>query len=108
MDDNAELATHLGIQTQYWDALGQHRTADPEALDRMIDALSRDGSGPRHLVRQTCAVRDHRDRHLRLEAAAGTPVSWTITSDRHSANGTATSPQLLVPDDLPVGTYRLK
>ena len=38
--DDAERAAQLGIQMQYWDALGTHRTADPEALGRMIEALS--------------------------------------------------------------------
>src|SRR5207302_127434 len=36
-------AARLGIETEYWDALGQHRVADPEALARMIEALARAG-----------------------------------------------------------------
>jgi len=106
--DNAERAAQLGIQTQYWDARGQHRTADSEALDRMIEALSLNGAGPRHLIRQTCAVRDHRERQVRLEAAPGCEIAWTITGDRHSLSGTGQSPLLAVPDDLPVGSYRLR
>src|SRR5262245_35484495 len=108
MDTNAERAAQLGIQTQYWDALGQHRTADPEALARMIEALARDGAGPRHLIRPTCAVRDHLERQVRLEAPDGTEVAWTISGDRHSLDGTGQSPMLAVPAELPVGTYRLR
>jgi 4-alpha-glucanotransferase len=38
--DLFERAAQLGIETQYWDALGRHRRADPEALERLIAALS--------------------------------------------------------------------
>src|SRR5712691_7907508 len=40
MDRMSERAARLGIETDYRDGLGQHRTADPEALARLIDALS--------------------------------------------------------------------
>jgi 4-alpha-glucanotransferase len=36
----AEDAARLGIETEYWDALGRRRTADPEALARLIEAMS--------------------------------------------------------------------
>src|SRR5262245_60006301 len=105
--DTAERAAQLGIQTQYWDALGQHHTADPEALARMVGALARSDAAPRQLIRPACAVRDGRERSVRLDAAPGTAVDWTIAGDRHSASGTAQAPGLMVPNDLPVGSYRL-
>ena len=43
MDRMSERAARLGIETEYWDGLGRHRTADPEALARLIDALSASG-----------------------------------------------------------------
>jgi 4-alpha-glucanotransferase len=45
MDDLKERAARLGIATEYWDALGRHRVADPEALERMVEALSAHGAG---------------------------------------------------------------
>ncbi len=38
-----ERAARFGIETEYWDALGHHRFADPEALARMIEALAASG-----------------------------------------------------------------
>src|SRR5262245_17668901 len=103
-----ERASQLGIETEYWDALGTHRTADPEALERMIAALSVNGAGPPRLLPRTCVVRDRRDRQVRMDGAHGCEVAWTITDDRHRWHGTGTSPVLALPDDLPVGTYRLE
>src|SRR5262245_24720280 len=108
MSNIFERASQLGIETEYWDALGTHRSADPEALERMVAAFSGKGARPRRLLPQTRVVREHRDRHVHLEGAPGCEITWSITADRRRWSGTGTSPVVALPDDLPIGTYRLE
>src|SRR5712671_5280431 len=101
MADDGERALKLGIQTQYWDALGTHRTADPEALARMIEALSASAPAPStsapqapapqaRLLPQTCVIRRGRDPRLRVDVEPDREVAWTVSSDTFDTGGTGT------------------
>jgi 4-alpha-glucanotransferase len=107
MLERAVEATQLGLETEYQDAFGQRRSADPEALARMSEILSQSGQRPRGMLPQTCVIRDGRDRRLPLEFPADHVIAWSVFSDGHVLTGANTSSSLGVPDELPVGTYRL-
>jgi 4-alpha-glucanotransferase len=108
MDQNAERATQWGLQTSYWDALGQHRTAEPEALARLIDALSVHGEPPARHLPKTFIVRQGSDRHLALAAPPDGHIAWTITIDAYGANGAGEGPAIELPADLPIGTGQIR
>jgi hypothetical protein len=67
-----EAAARLGILTQYRDGLGRLRTADPEALARIVEALSQ--ASPPPLTpphRAKSAGGGEPVRHRRYHCAAG-------------------------------------
>ncbi|PWT88367.1 MAG: 4-alpha-glucanotransferase [Proteobacteria bacterium] len=109
MNDDADRAGRWGIQTQYWDALGQHRVADSEALAKMIEAVSGNSAeaGAR-LLPQTCVVRRGREARVTLDVAPGHSVSWNVFSGKLDVSGNATSPNVVLPTDLTVGGHRLR
>ena len=114
----SERASRLGIETQFRDAQGVQRAADPEALARVTAAIGgRNRPAPRLLPR-TVLIRQGRDLPLRLATDARTTVRWEIfpeakrananQSDTRIAAGTSNAAAIRLPDDLPPGTYRLK
>jgi 4-alpha-glucanotransferase len=107
--DDAERAALWGIQTQYWDALGTHRTADPEALGRMVEALSASTRPPQpRMLPTTCVIRGGREPRVPVDAAADRQIEWTLSSDRRDISGTGAPPQIELPADLATGAYRLR
>ena len=108
MSERAVQATQWGLETEYQDAFGQRRSADPETLTRMSEILSESGERPRGMLPQTCVIRDGRDRRLPLECPSDHVVAWSVFSDGHVLTGANASSLIEVPNELPVGTYRLR
>jgi 4-alpha-glucanotransferase len=107
MDDIYQRAARVGVETEYWDGLGQLHKVDPEVLRLLVNALTRDEGRPRHILPQWVLVRGNSAPETRLGAAEGLPVRWKIISDRTIAEGEGASPSLKLPPGLPRGIYRL-
>jgi hypothetical protein len=108
MSERAVEATQWGLETEYQDAFGQRRSADPETLTRMSEILSQSGERPRGMLPQTCVIRNGRDRRLPLEYPSDHVVAWSVLSDGQVFTGANASSSIEVPNELPVGTYRLR
>jgi 4-alpha-glucanotransferase len=113
MDQIAKRAARSGIETQFRDAQGLQRTADPEALARVMAAVAGSSEPARRLLPRTIVVRCGQGLQLRLTTKALSIVRWEIISNANSsgakiATGATNSAIIGLPDDLPLGTYRLK
>lgn len=97
-----------GIDTQFKDAFGQQRQADPKVVARLLRAFAAGGEpGPRMLSR-TVVLRRGSDNAVRIEGPAGSALRWEIHSDRTVATGSGSSPLLILPENLPAGLFRLR
>jgi 4-alpha-glucanotransferase len=103
----SERADQWGIQTEYQDAFDKPRSADPEAVARVMEILSQDGARPRGMLPQTCVVRDRRSRQVQVDAPEQQQLAWSVSSDGTLVSGSATSPFIDLPLELAVGSYRL-
>jgi 4-alpha-glucanotransferase len=105
----SERAALWGIDTQFKDAFGQQRQADPEVVARLLHAFAAGGEpGPRMLPR-TVVLRWGSDNAVRIEGpAGGLALCWEILSDRTVATGSGSSPRLMLPENLPAGLFRLR
>src|SRR3954471_23055052 len=108
MSERAVQATHWGIETEYQDAFGRRRSADPEALARIIEILSQTGKPPKGMLPSTCVIRDGHERRLQLELAPNHVIAWSMFSDGHVLTGANASSFIEIPNELPVGAYRLR
>jgi 4-alpha-glucanotransferase len=116
LDQVSRRAARLGIETQYRDARGVQRSVDPTGLAGVMAALAGCRQGTRQLLPRTVIVRQHQGLQLPLWADARstvwvdarTTVRWEIFSDASIAAGAADAGTIGLPDDLPLGTYRLK
>jgi 4-alpha-glucanotransferase len=96
-----------GIDTQFEDAFGQQRQADPEVVARLVRAFAAGGEpGPRRLPR-TVVVRGGNNT-VPIEGPAGQALRWEVFSDRTLATGTGGPPRLILPENLPTGLLRLR
>ena len=107
MDDISQSAARIGVETEYWDGLGQLHKAEPEVLRLLVDALTRDEDRPKRILPPWVLVRGNSTAETRLDAPEGLPFHWEIISDRTIAEGEGTSPSLKLPSGLPWGIYRL-
>src|SRR5207244_4244175 len=57
MDRLSERAALCGIETEFWDAFGQHRTVEPAVLARFLEALGADPPQPHRLLPRTIIFR---------------------------------------------------
>ena len=108
MSERAVQAVQWGIELEYQDAFGQRRSADPEVLARMIEILSQSGERPQGTLPPTCVIRDGYQRRLQLELPSDHVVAWSVLSNGHVYSGANASPVIDLPNELPVGTYRLR
>jgi 4-alpha-glucanotransferase len=107
MDRTSELAAQWGIDTEYLDAYGCRRTADPDTVSRIIAAIASDRVSPR-LLPASIVFRRGRDQWLSLPPLAG-PLHWSIfLEEQEIASGTAQSMPMAIPDHIPLGTFRLR
>jgi 4-alpha-glucanotransferase len=118
-----ERATRSGIETQFRDAQGLKRIADPEALARVMAAIPPTNQPARRLLPATVIVKHGRGARLRVPRAAGTPIAWEILpnanlaaanfsdaepSSAKLAAGTSNSGTIRLPSSLPLGTHGLR
>jgi 4-alpha-glucanotransferase len=113
MDQLAKRAAGLGIETQYRDADGLLRVADPEALTRVTAAVAGSRRPARRPLPRTFILRDGQDPQPRLQTHVRTAVRWEIFPDAglsgtSIAAGTSNAAAIGLPEDLPLGTYRLE
>jgi 4-alpha-glucanotransferase len=107
-DRMARRAARQGIETQFRDAQGRQRTADPQALARVLAALAGGEPPAVRLVPRTVILRHGQSSRLRIKADACTPVRWDVRSDTRIAGGESAAPTIALPDHLPLGVYDLK
>jgi 4-alpha-glucanotransferase len=108
MDRIDEMTAQWGIETQYHDAFGRLCSVDPEALSRLTEVLARNGQPVRRLLPNTVVMRRNRDASLRVDATPGTRVMWRILAEQPAAQGEGDAPVVILPNDLPVGTFTLQ
>ena len=108
MDRIVERATDWGIETQYHDGLGRLRTVHPDVLSRLLRTIAPDDELAARMLPRTIVVRGERDHDIGLGAAEGQQLRWEIWSERRIAEGSATSPLLALPRELPLGIFRLR
>ncbi len=100
-------AREFGIQTEFVDAQGHHRTTDAAALQVVLDALAT--QPPRRLLKSAVAVRAGQQSITELGDLAALPIKWEVRSGKKTvAKGEAASRSIHWPSDLPVGSYRLR
>jgi 4-alpha-glucanotransferase len=104
----SERAVRLGIETDYLDAFGRRRSSDPDAIARIMDILSQNGERSPDILPQSMVIRDRRDRRLKLDLPAQHEIAWSIAGPQRAISGASVSPFLDLPNELPVGTYRLR
>src|SRR5438105_7599054 len=105
MDRLSELAAQWGIDSDYVDARGERRIADPEALAKIVDAVAADRvPPPERLLPATIIVRQGRPAQLDLPSLAhGVAVRWEIlAADEPVAGGQLEATALRLPDDLAI------
>ena len=112
MDLLAEAKTK-GIQAEFVDALGKLRVTAPDALTSILKALP--GKRVYRFVSGTVVVRAGRGSRTELADAAKPPLRWTISAAAQNviaqnviAKGETRERNIIWPDNLPSGYYRLK
>jgi 4-alpha-glucanotransferase len=108
MDSVQARAVRWGIATEYYDAQGRLRQIEPEALSRLLDALSKNEDTPARLVPRTIVVRRNREARAHVDAPSGNAVHWEIMTDGAFARGEGSPPTIVLPNDLPIGSFRFK
>jgi len=118
MEEISKRASRLGIETQFRDAQGLERVADPEGLARVTAVMAASPQPARLLLPPTVVVRQGQGLTLRLGTDARTKVRWEIFPDANFSTaavpnssitaGASESAAISLPGDLPLGTYELK
>ena len=110
MDALAELAAEWGIEPDYVDGRGLSRAVDRPILRRIVEILSRGQSPPkRRWLPPSVVLRRGRSTAVALpDTPPSASIHWAVVAgDTEIASGTAGSAAWRLPDDLPVGTFRL-
>jgi len=108
MEDIFQRAAQAGVETRYWDGLGQLHEIEPEVLARLLEALAATGDRSEPILPRWLLVRGDALPEIRLVAAEGLSFHWEVASDRVIAEGRGSSPLLKLPRALPFGIYRLR
>jgi 4-alpha-glucanotransferase len=108
MDRIEQRAARWGIESRYHDAFGRLQEVEPEALTRLLAALSRGKEPAVPRLPETLVVRSGRDASISLQVSPGTPVTWKIESGHIVARGKGEAPVLRLSSDLPVGSFTLR
>ena len=100
-------ARDLGILTEFFDGQGHRHVTDEIALKIIVDAFP--VRIPYRFVEGPVVVRLGRATRTRLSEAVRLPLRWEITSGpKVAARGESDKNIIVWPQDLPVGSYRLK
>jgi 4-alpha-glucanotransferase len=105
--DLLSKAAELGIQTEFFDGQGRRRATDAAALKIIIDAMP--ARVPHRFLGSPVVTRLDQKTRTELTEAATFPLHWSITLDsKVVAAGVTHQRNIDWPQDLPVGTYRLR
>jgi 4-alpha-glucanotransferase len=110
MDPLAEPAAQWGVDREYRDARGELRTSPPEALTKILEALASAHPNPNPALASTFILRPGRQLQPPIpDLPPDAVVGWRITSQTRTLAAGASAPlELALPEDLPLGTYRLR
>jgi 4-alpha-glucanotransferase len=99
-------AKQLGIQTEFIDGQGHRHVTDATALRIILDALPI--RVPHRFLSGAVVIRSGQPARTELSHAATFPLSWKIVADlKVIAEGETNDRNLVWPEGLPVGAYRL-
>jgi len=105
--DLYKVAQNLGILTEFIDGQGERRVTDATALKIIIEALP--VRTERQLIEEPVVIRSGQPARTELLDAAALPLRWTIDAGPEIiAEGETENRTTLWPQELPVGTYRLR
>src|SRR6185312_11265278 len=105
--DLASQAQALGILTEFTDGQGRRHVTDDAALKIIVDAFPI--RTPRRFIDGPAVIRVGLPGRTELRAAARLPVRWKIEGVGPTiAEGVTDDHSLLWPEDLPLGTWRLR
>jgi 4-alpha-glucanotransferase len=100
-------ARDLGILTEFFDGQGHRHVTDEIALKIIVDAFP--VRIPYRFVEGPVVIRSGRATRTRLSEAVRLPLRWEIRSGpKVAARGESDQNIIVWPQDLPVGSYRLK
>ncbi|MGA7806545.1 4-alpha-glucanotransferase [Bradyrhizobium sp.] len=101
-------AKNLAILTEFIDGQGLRHVADETALRIIVDALP--VRTPNRFVEGAVVIRSGQPARTELAPEAQLPLRWTILDAGAGviAEGQTAERAFLWPQDLPVGTYRLR
>jgi 4-alpha-glucanotransferase len=111
MDRLSEVAALWGIESDYVDARGHRQILEPDALARIVEAVAAHATPPRRrLLPATIILRKGRPSQLDLPGLPhGALARWTVLAgDQPVTRGQFDATAFRLPDDLAVGTYRLR
>jgi 4-alpha-glucanotransferase len=105
--DLSTRAKELGIQTEFLDGQGHRHVTDEAALKIIVDALP--APRPHRFLDAAMVVRSGRSSRTELRQAATFPLRWKIVAGlKVIAEGEAKDRVITWPEDLPIGSYRLR
>jgi 4-alpha-glucanotransferase len=110
MESLAKHAAEWGVAAEYVDASGVLRRIDAQTLKRVIDIVSNgEPRVSRHLLPPTIVARRGRPQRLPIDGLPrDASIEWVIVSgEERIAAGTDRNGAVHLPDDLPIGEYRL-
>jgi 4-alpha-glucanotransferase len=109
MDNISDRAARWGVAAEYTDAFGERRTVAPEALGRIVDAISAGRPAEGRLLPATVVARQNRACRVDIpDQGSDCRIHWDVLSgDEPVQHGTAEGTTIVLPD-LAVGTYRLR
>lgn len=104
--DASARAAQLGLETEFYDARGEHRVVGAAALQSLIDAIPPPASHP--LLGAPLVIRDGHGPTDVVVESAHFPMDWTLSrAGAEVARGRIEHHPLSLPADLSPGVYRL-
>jgi 4-alpha-glucanotransferase len=108
MDRILERAALLGIETQFRDGFGRLRSVEPEVLSQLIGVVAAGHERSARVLPRMIVVRgDEHAPGVHVAVPDGLALRWEILAEQRIAEGSAISPRLALPQELPVGLFRL-
>src|SRR5437879_3444560 len=108
MDAISQRAARWGIETRYRDAFGHERVADRDGVADLLELLSGREDAPRRLIDRTLVLRHGRQTRIRVHAPARSKLHWEICADAGVQSGNGRGSHIVLPSDLPIGTFQLR